>query len=438
MLNKKLKFHIALLTILAISLITYFGISLPVELNLSYILLFSLIIFASHNASMLPMVSAKTDITIKLPFILPGMMILSPFWITFLTAAFSFSFVRLKSHFVWYKFLHNRALLTISAGLASYSIYFLHEVYLIEFTALSFFVASVVYFLFNSSLMYITLALSGEGAPENVFSYISQLFKNVFISYVLALVFYQGYLIFGGIFLLLSLGIIYILKDLFYSRLQQMNVSTQVVESFLKVIDAKDNYTQGHCERVAEYTARLCRACGFSSKLTEAIVNMAKIHDIGKIHIEEEILKSSDSLTDEQYREMQRHSEYGFELLNDIELFEEDLDIIRHHHERYDGLGYPDGLEGEEIPKGARILSICDAFDVMTTGRDYKPALSKQQVIEEMKECAGQQFDPEYTREMIKLIEDNHFDDRFKVSETTAQDVESTRSRQIPLQQTVM
>ena len=433
----KLKLHISLITLIAISIITYLATSLPLHTNLSYILLFSIIIFISHNTSVLPLASSNTYVTIKLPFLLPGMVILGPFWLTLLTTFLSISYKKIIDNFVWYKFLHNRALFIISTGLASYFVYFVHEITSLDFIPITFLGASIIYFVSNNLIMYLTLNLSGEGTPESALSYISQLVKTVFISYILALIVYQGYLIFGGIFIFLSLILTYILKDLFYSRLQQMNLSTQVVESFLKVIDAKDNYTQGHCERVAQYTAKLCRACGLPKKKTETIVNMAKIHDIGKIYIEEETLKSSESLTDEQYREMQKHSEYGYELLHDIDLFKEDLGIIKYHHERYDGLGYPEGLEGEEIPEGARILSICDAFDVMTSGRDYKLPMSKKQVIEEINECAGKQFDPEFAQEMIKLIEDDHFDDRFSTTEPSTQEIESTRSRQVPLQQSV-
>ena len=131
---------------------------------------------------------------------------------------------------------------------------------------------------------------------------------------------------------------------------------------------------------------------------------MAKIHDIGKISVPDKILKSSGSLTDKEYAEMKNHSQYGYEILEDLDIFKEDLNIIKHHHERYDGNGYPDGLSGEEIPIGSRILAICDAYDVMSTGRVYKPALTKKEIIAEFEKCSGKQFDPEYAEMMIELI----------------------------------
>ena len=208
--------------------------------------------------------------------------------------------------------------------------------------------------------------------------------------------------------------LIYIVKDFIFSKIRQRNSYTQIIESFLKVIDSKDHYTEGHCERVAKYTNVLCNSLGVKKVKTERIVNMAKIHDIGKINVTDKILKSSSHLTDDEYAEIQRHCAYGYEILKDINLMKKDLNVILYHHERYDGTGYPKGKKGKEIPLGARILSICDAFDVMTTGRIYKPAMSREEVIQELKRCAGTQFDPEIVEKMFELIDKGIFDNSFK------------------------
>jgi len=128
-------------------------------------------------------------------------------------------------------------------------------------------------------------------------------------------------------------------------------------------------------------------------------------------------LKSSDKLSWEEYEEIKRHSEYGYKLLKDIDILKEELKVILHHHEKWDGSGYPDGLEGEDIPVGARLLNITDSFDVMTTGRKYKPAMNKAETIQELKDCSGTQFDPDMAAEMIKLIEDGFFDNSFQEEE---------------------
>jgi HD-GYP domain-containing protein (c-di-GMP phosphodiesterase class II) len=216
------------------------------------------------------------------------------------------------------------------------------------------------------------------------------------------------------IFFVLVILLIYITKDFIYSNIKQLNAFTQIIESFLKVIDSKDHYTQGHCERVAKYTKILSKNYGVRKIKREKIVNISKIHDIGKIKVPDKILKSKERLSDDEYEEIKRHCIYGYDILEDINLMNEDLDIILYHHERYDGDGYPEGLSGKEIPLGSRILSVCDAFDVMTTGRSYKLPLSKSQVIYELKTGKNTQFDPDISTTMIELIKNGSFDHCFE------------------------
>jgi len=243
------------------------------------------------------------------------------------------------------------------------------------------------------------------------------LLKNLITSYFLGLILFASYNYFGYVFFVLVIVLLFVIKDFFYSRIQQLNSYTQIIESFLKVIDSKDHYTEGHCERVAYYTYHLAKKMGLSRGKTEKIVNVAKIHDIGKIYVNDSILKSSDKLSDEEYEEIKRHSEYGYKLLSDIDILKDELEVIMHHHEKWDGSGYPDGISGDEIPIGARILNITDSFDVMTTGRKYKPSMTKIETIEELRECSGGQFDPDIAKEMIELIEDGFFDNSFQGEE---------------------
>ncbi len=401
--NSKLKIYLFSVHLFALSLLIYYS-SIQTQIpNINHLILFSILLFISHNSSIFFMSGPKIFTSIKLPIILPGIAIIGPFWIGLLSLIF-LTEIKKSERFIWYKSLFNRCnifISIISAGI----IYNFIESYLIQdFVFFSFLFASITYFIVNNLLLYFVLLLSNDASPENIIKFSSQLTKNVFVSYIFAIVFYAGYLNFGSIFPILSLILIYIVKDFFYSKLQQMNTVTQVVESFLKVIDSKDDYTEGHCERVSEYAGILCRKAGLKHNQIEKIVNMAKIHDIGKISVPDEILKSSGSLTDKEYAEMKKHSQYGYEILEDLDIFKEDLDIIKHHHERYDGNGYPDGLSGKEIPVGSRILAVCDAYDVMSTGRVYKPALTKKEIIAEFEKYSGKQFDPDYAEMMIELI----------------------------------
>jgi len=183
-----------------------------------------------------------------------------------------------------------------------------------------------------------------------------------------------------------------------------MNSYTQIIESFLKVIDSKDHYTEGHCERVAKYSYHLCNEMNLSRAKSEKIISIAKIHDIGKIYVDDDILRSSDNLKSEEYEEIKRHTKYGYQLLKDIDLIHDELDVILYHHERWDGRGYPEALAGEKIPLLSRIITIVDSFDVMTHDRPYSKAMTVEEAVEELKLCAGSQFDPNLIEEFIKII----------------------------------
>jgi HD-GYP domain-containing protein (c-di-GMP phosphodiesterase class II) len=266
--------------------------------------------------------------------------------------------------------------------------------------------------------VYVVINLADNDVNQmSLLSYFRELSKNLITSYFLGLVLLASYMYFSKVLFVLVIILLFIIKDFFYSRLQQMNSYTQIIESFLKVIDSKDHYTEGHCERVANYTYHLCNEMNLSRAKSEKIISIAKIHDIGKIYVDDDILRSSDKLSEQEYKEIKRHTEYGYQLLKDIDLINDELDIILYHHERWDGRGYPEGLKGEKIPVGARILTACDSLDVMITGRTYKPPMTKEEIIAEFKKCSGGQFDPEIARKMIQLIKDGYFDDKFKSEE---------------------
>src|SRR6056297_2400278 len=375
--------------------IIFFIVTLFILINLIYFIIFKI----------------NTSTSISLPVLIPAITIFNPFWILIIAFIGTSELNVREDKLPWYKFLFNRSMLGIAAGSAAI-VYRLSIIYLTTIVALFF--ASIIYFLINIGLVYIVIYLSNEKQKVNYNIFLSELIKSIFISYFLGLVLYFSYVQFGKLFFMLVIVLIYIARDFFFSRLQVLNTFTQIIESFLKVIDSKDHYTEGHCERVANYTKKLCETINVNQRKKEKIVNMAKIHDIGKIYVDDQILKSDKILDEKDFSEMKKHSYYGYELLKDIDMLNDDLEIILHHHEFYNGNGYPDGIEGEEIPLGARILNICDSFDVMTTGRSYKKALNKEETIEELKNCSEKQFDPELVDAMVKLIENGTFENSFE------------------------
>ncbi len=156
----------------------------------------------------------------------------------------------------------------------------------------------------------------------------------------------------------------------------------------------RDTYTGGHVERVTEYALAVATLLGWNESSLEHLRYGAILHDIGKIHIRESALLKTSSLNNEEQEEMKRHPVIGAEMITDIPNLAGAVQIVRYHHEQWDGKGYPEGLSGKDIPEGARIVAVVDAFDAMTTDRPYSSALSLQEANEELLRCAGEQYDP--------------------------------------------
>jgi response regulator RpfG family c-di-GMP phosphodiesterase len=167
------------------------------------------------------------------------------------------------------------------------------------------------------------------------------------------------------------------------------------VKALILTIDAKDRYTFNHSNRVAQLATFLAEAMGVKNKTIKEIEHAASIHDIGKIGIEENILRKNGRLTADEYEEIKKHPAIGVRIVKSVPFLEDAIPVILHHHERYDGKGYPEGIKGEEIPLSARIVVVADAVDAMMSERSYRNALSTERVMHELSSNSGTQFDPE-------------------------------------------
>jgi putative nucleotidyltransferase with HDIG domain len=169
-----------------------------------------------------------------------------------------------------------------------------------------------------------------------------------------------------------------------------------IVKGVIATLELKDPYTRGHSERVADYAQTLAKETGLFSKEDLKAFNYAcLLHDIGKIHIPDQILMKPTQLTNEEYEIIKTHPAVGAEAVKDVEGLVDHINVIRSHHERWDGKGYPDQLKGKDIPILARVVSIADAFDAMTSSRSYRSALSLEEAYSRIIEGKGTQFDPE-------------------------------------------
>jgi len=168
-------------------------------------------------------------------------------------------------------------------------------------------------------------------------------------------------------------------------------------------LEAKDKYTSGHSQRVAEISVAIAREMGLSRQDIAGIRLAGLIHDIGKIGIRASVLNKPDRLNDNEHQHIKTHPEIGEHILAPVVEDENILKAVRHHHERYDGTGYPDGLSGEQIPLGAKILAIADAYDAITSERPYREAMSPQVAYKIIERCKGSQFDPEVANTFLGI-----------------------------------
>jgi putative nucleotidyltransferase with HDIG domain len=168
-----------------------------------------------------------------------------------------------------------------------------------------------------------------------------------------------------------------------------------IIRALTAAIDAKDPYTSGHSERVARIAVRIAEEMGMPSQKRSDLYLTGLLHDIGKIGIDDDVLKKAGPLTPEEFRRIQEHVEIGVTILKDLKKLRHILPGVRHHHESLDGTGYPDQLEGAEIPMEARILAVADSFDAMSSNRPYRRRLSPMQIDEILAKGRGVQWDPE-------------------------------------------
>jgi len=188
-----------------------------------------------------------------------------------------------------------------------------------------------------------------------------------------------------------------------YQNIRNLYKSTLKV--LANALDAKDSYTHGHSQRVAEYSLAIAGELGLSSKEKDDLEFAALLHDIGKIGIRDNILCKPGKLTDEEFKIIQMHPVMSAQILEPIEFLVDKIPIVKHHHERYDGRGYPSKLAKDEIPFGARIICVADTFDAMTSNRSYRKGLPAEVALEELKRCSGAQFDPAMVEAFLRVFE---------------------------------
>ena len=175
----------------------------------------------------------------------------------------------------------------------------------------------------------------------------------------------------------------------------------QTLTSMITALEARDAYTRGHSDRVAEYSLMIGRELNLSGERLSNLIDGARLHDVGKIGIREEVLHKIDALSEEEYAHIKTHPQIGADIIGKMESYLQVVPFVRHHHERFDGLGYPDGLRGEDIPLEARIIAVADSFDAMISSRAYRRPFSYTEALKVVHDLASTQLDPEVVKAFL-------------------------------------
>lgn len=216
-----------------------------------------------------------------------------------------------------------------------------------------------------------------------------------------------------------------------YTSLKDAYMGT--METLRLAVDAKDTYTCGHSDRVAYYSKLIGIKLGLSKEEIQLLYDGGLFHDIGKIGIPDSVLKKAGPLSPEEYSDIKNHPSIGTHILMPAKIFSELLPIVMHHHEHYDGRGYPAKLSGEDIPYLARIVAVADTFDAMTSDRSYRPRYTLMKALDELESCKGTQLDPNIVDAFLIIVKENleemqkAINDRFIVQETVKAEEEAKK-----------
>lgn len=269
-------------------------------------------------------------------------------------------------------------------------------------------VVSAAYFLVNTSLVAGMVALVRrlplrEVWSDNFLSIVASTFAFAVLGVLLAVLYTEMGLA-AVVFILVPL---LVARSAFQAAASMGEAYEATLRSLVAAIEAKDAYTRGHAERVSTVTAMIASEMRMSRTEVHALRIAALMHDVGKLVVSTRILTKPGKLTDEEYEHMKTHPVYGREIVDEIDFLRdsEAVSAVRHHHERIDGRGYPDGVAGTSIPLTARIVSVADAFDSMTSTRSYRNARGSAEALAELHRCEGTQFDPEVVQALERAIE---------------------------------
>jgi putative nucleotidyltransferase with HDIG domain len=279
----------------------------------------------------------------------------------------------------------------------------------------------IAYYVVNTVSISLVIGLQNNRNPLSIWKHnylwtFFHIFAFLPIGAIIALV----YVSHGAWTILLFIVPIFLARYSFKLYLEMKEAHINTVAALTSAIDANDPFTHGHSYRVSRYALRVGKAMGLSASDLEILEYGALLHDIGKIAIQHDILMKNDRLTEKEFITLKQHPTIGADIVENLKFLREAAVLVRYHHEQPNGRGYPEGLKGDDIPIGARVILVVDAFDAMTSDRPYRKGLPLERVVGQFEKYKGEQFDLEITELLLSMLRADEFPLIVETDPTTA------------------
>ncbi|WP_105615231.1 HD-GYP domain-containing protein [Vallitalea okinawensis] len=409
--SKKLRAYIGLIYFLAILMLCYLGVRYD-NLNYFDIILWGLLVTVTESF-LIELPNRPVGVSVGTAISVVAIMVGGPLFAAIVTAIgfiFRMPYIsgRGRIHLFntpLYKTAFNVAQAIIINGVAGLLyLYFTKgqlEIYSLHILILVIFCYEIV----NAIIMSGLFTLVTERSYVTLLKeHIKEICINSFGIGIIGIIIALSYMHYGYPAVILFFAPLLLARYTFKLYIDMRNIYIDTIQALNKALECKDTYTSGHTKRVEKYAVDLAKAMGMSEKQIQKVSTAALMHDIGKIGVPDNILNKASSLTKVEYEQIQSHPAIGANILSNVDFLKDIAEIIRCHHERADGKGYPNHLTQDQIPIESSILSIADVYDAMTSDRPYRKALSKEEAIKELIDNSGTQFVPELVDEFLKII----------------------------------
>jgi len=406
----KLEIYVYLIFLVGLCIFSYVLIRYK-NISILGVVLFGLLVFVADNLSA-PLPKTGT-VSVSFVISLASLIIFGPATAVLVTAFSIFNIREFVKKVSFYKHLFNIGQYIISMGAGSILFEMTYNRSTVNFfnpINISYvFLTIYVSFFINTLLTAGAISINENKDFKNIWIYNYawlipfQLFLGamaIFISFL-----YKTY---GPTTILFTLLPLVVAQYTYLLRIKERKALLNSIMQIVKIIDIKDSYTAGHSVRVAEYAEKIARKLRLNEYDVEILTNLANLHDIGKVQIDLSTLNKPGKFNESDWIEMEKHPRVGYEIVKEIVFLKDSAKAILYHHERIDGKGYPCGIRGDEIPLFAKILSVADAYDAMTTDRPYRPALMQKKAIKELQRFAGKEFDAKISSIMVEIIKEEN------------------------------